>query len=228
MKTSRVCKGLAGLLLATTMATQVQAVMLHMADIVPVPSAVNDFEAVNQDLLNSTWAQQGIRVTQINGDQPQGIWTASGLGLGQRSWYPDAGDDGFSRITLDNGNNFNQVSFFVGSGWITPPQALYFELLDDGNVVLNGHLNDATFLGQWMGFSGGDFDEIRLRATQAPSLGSLDDCAVDAPNRCNYLWLDNIKISSSGRQLPEPVTLALVSGALIAMLGRRRSSQPVA
>lgn len=196
------------------------AASVHLADIVgAAPAAINDFEAVAGGLVGSTWAQQGIRVTQIGGD-PVGIWTASGLGNGARSWYPDAGDDGWTRITLDSGDNFDAVSFFGDSGHITPPQSIYFELADDGVVVLSGLL-DATFAGQWRGFSGGDFDEVRLRASRAPL--SLEACVAVPGSRCNYFWIDDIKIGAAA--LPEPGSVALLLAAAMVARQRRRDGR---
>ncbi len=200
-----------------------QAASVHLANIVPLATAVNDFELAPAHLI-STWSQQGVRATQVSGNGD--IWLGSGLGNGSRSWYPNGGDDGWSRITLDGGANFDAVSFFGGSGWITPPQSLYFELADDGAVVLSGTLA-ASFSGSWFGFAGGDFDEVRVRASQG-NVSGLFDCPSGGPGAnggCNAAWFDDIRVGAA-------VLLPLPSSAWLALLGlglmagtRRASSQ---
>jgi hypothetical protein len=195
------------------------AATVHQANIVPVATAINDFELAPANLV-STWSQQGVRATQVAGDNA--IWLASGFGNGSRSWYPDGGDEGWTRITLDSGNNFDAVSFFGGSGWLQGIQTLYFELADDGGVVLSGTL-PASFLGSWFGFAGGDFDEVRLRASQGNITGLLD-CPSGGPigvSGCNAAWLDDIRVGAAA--VSAPATAGLVLLALwAAALTRRR------
>lgn len=218
MAHAALCAALAG-----TPATPAMAATAHVEDIVPVPTAINDFEAAPGGLIGNSWSQQGIRATQINGDPPNSIWTQAGFGFGARSWYPDAGDDGWTRITLDSGANFGSVSFFGGAGILIPEdgQTLYFELLDDGLQVLSG-ARDSAFNGSWFGFSGGDFDEIRLRARNG-LVTSMDGCLFQHPGLpCNAFWVDNIKIGAD-RVVPEPHAWALLLAALAALRARAPS-----
>lgn len=133
-------------------------------------------------------------------------------------------------------NNFDAVSFYGGSGWLDGVQTMYFELADDGLVVLSGTLA-ATFGGSWYGFAGGDFDELRLRASKG-FVSSLADCppggAGGASNACNFAWLDDIRVGRAGL-LPEPGSAALVllgmglMGLLRLMAGSKRAGMgPVA
>jgi hypothetical protein len=193
-----------------------QAAAVHLSNIVPVATAINDFELAPANLIH-TWSEQGIRATQIGGDGE--IWLANGLGNGNRSWYPDGGDDGWTRITLDSGNNFDAISFFGGSGWSSGLQTLYFELADDNVVVLSGTLG-ATFNGSWFGFAGGDFDEVRIRASQGWVTG-LWDCPSGGPGGpagCNFAWVDDIRVGAAA-VVPEPGVMALVLLALGLMWG---------
>jgi hypothetical protein len=203
------------------------AASVHLANIVADPVGVMDFEDVPAALINGALGHsaQGIRIQQVGGDPGLDIWTTSGFGNG-RAWYPDGGDDGWTRITRTGGENFEAVSFFGGSGWITPPQTLYFELADDAVVVLSGTL-DASFAGSWFGFAGGDFDELRIRASQGFVTG-LDDCpsggAGGASNSCNFFWADDIRIGAARTpgEVPLPSTAWLVLPALLAATATRR------
>lgn len=222
-KMNRTPRFVASLALAATLACTAQAASVHLADIVAAPTGVMDFEDA-PDLFNGAIGRtsNGIRIQQIGGDGGNDIWSASGLGDG-RSWYPDAGDDGWTRIRRVGGANFDALSFFGGSGWITPPQSLYFELADDAAVVLSGTL-DTTFTGSWFGFAGGDFDEVRLRASQGQVMG-LFDCPSGGPGGtggCNAAWLDNIHMGAAVLPLPSTLWLALPALLAAATATRRR------
>lgn len=221
---NRTPRFVAGLALAATVACTAQAASVHLADIVAAPTAVMDFEDAS-DLFNGAigHTNNGISIQQISGDAGNDIWSASGLGNG-RSWYPDAGDNGWTRIRRLGGANFEALSVFGGSGWFTPPQSLYFELADDAVVVLSGTLA-ATFSGSWFGFAGGDFDEVRLRASQGQVTG-LFDCpsggAGGANNNCNFAWVDNIHVGAAVLPLPSTAWLALMALLVAATTTRRR------
>lgn len=200
------------------------AATVHLQDIVASPVAVNDFELA-PEFIAATWSQQGIRATQMDGVPAIGLWTESGLGFGARSWYPNGGDDGWTRLTLDSGENFDAITFFGGSGWLEPPQSMYFELADDGVVVLSGTLA-TSFGGSWYGFAGGDFDEVRLRASGGV-VTSLTDCpsgGAGSPGgvlRCNFAWVDEIQVGAFS-VVPEPGSVPLVALALLALRLSRR------
>jgi hypothetical protein len=208
-----------GLLLAAGAA---QAATVHLADIVAVPAVTIDFEGGPAALAAPVWLEAGVFISQVNSDNNgNDIWLASGLGLGQRSWYPDGGDEGWTRITLLDASNFDAVAMFAGAGNVTPPQTLYVELADNGVVVLSATL-DATYDGSWFSFSGGDFDEIRLRAAHG-QLTALDSCPPqDDGASCNVFWFDNLQIGPAALQVPEPAPAALLAAGLLLLLTRAR------
>lgn len=210
-------------------AATAHAATVHLANIVAAPIGVMDFEDVPAVLLTGAIGHtaDGIRIQQVDGNPGLDIWTAAGLGTG-RSWFPSGGDDGWTRITRLGGLNFDALSFFGGSGWITPPQTLYFELADDDVVVLSGTL-DATFQGSWFGFAGGDFDEVRIRASQGWVTG-LYDCPSGGPgpnNGCNVAWVDDIRIGAFN-VVSTPSTAWLVLPALLAAATLRRPTRRLA
>jgi hypothetical protein len=197
----------------------VSAATVHLANIVPVATAVNDFELAPAFLAN-TWAQQGVRAVQAFGDPGLGqMWMASGFGNGNRSWFPDGGDNGFTRIWLDTHEPFDGIAFFGGSGWLSPEQTMYYELALDNVVVLSGSL-PATFFGSWFGFAGGDFDEVRIRASQGNVNGLFDCPSGGIGGNCNFAWLDDIRVGAA--VVPVPSTAWLVLPALLAAAGARR------
>lgn len=224
----RVAAAHPALLLALVLATgQAPAATVHLADIVAAPAGVMDFEDA-PDFFNGAIGRSGagIHIQQVWGDGladngGNDMWSVSGLGNG-RSWYPDGGDDGWTRISRAGAARFEAISFFAGSGWITAPQTLYFELADNGTVVLSGTL-DTSFGGSWYGFAGGDFDEVRLRASQGWVTGLLD-CPSGGlvGGACNHAWVDDIRIGAA-RELALPGTAWLAMPLLGVAAGLRRA-----
>lgn len=173
------------------------------------------------------WVEQGMRTEQINGDGGVAdIWTTSGLSTTDGfAWYPDGGDDGYTRLTRTLGQNFGSVSLVAGIGWLDDegPSQTAYELLDDGVVVLSGTL-PALFNGAVFGFSGGDFDEVRLRAYRGP-LPTFDSCPPVPGIRCNSLWIDSVRlVDDPMTTVPLPPVGALVALPLGLMAWQRRRS----
>jgi hypothetical protein len=89
---------------------------------------------------------------------------------------------------------------------------LYYELALGGSVLQSGSLATST-AGHWMGFSGGGFDEVRIR----------DDYSFTSSltGGLNAFAIDSIKVTSP---VPEPETYALLLAGLGVMgfIARRR------
>src|SRR5262249_30005379 len=85
-------------------------------------SHFNGFEAVPataNTFFGPSWTEDHIRVEQVNGKSgPQITYSfTSTYGFnGERSWYPDGGDFGYTRIMLDDGSPFDSIDFRRGSG----------------------------------------------------------------------------------------------------------------
>jgi len=200
-------------------------------------SKFNGFEGANPQSGGpyvGGYTEDGIDVDQVpacaSGCSGFSIQTNSindGLGnatfQGLQSWRPPFGDNRYTDITLSDGADFVDVGFLVGSMYTHPGQGspslfLYYQLLNNGVLVQDGTLVH-QIAGYWLGFSGGGFDEIRLRD------GDFYFNVLDTHTfMANGLIVDSIKTKGEAGPLPEPATLALLSLGL-AGLGFSRRKQ---
>jgi len=185
----------------------------------------NGFEAIaplaGDRYTSGSYTEDDVTVENASaGGLNHDIWTACiGPGFcfnpshdGARSWYPDGGDFGYTRITRSGGIDFVDVGFILGSGFASTPLNVYYELAENGVVVKSGELAGFTNTPGYLGFSGGGFDEIRVRNGGASPLTLGDDTR-------NALAIDSIELA--GTVVPEPSSWALLAGGL-AMLGLAR------
>lgn len=204
--------------------------IVHDTDFIPDASRTgfNGFESIPNDGTVFTgglgpYAEGGIRVNQVNGNQGNGISVISFHPEGAFGWFPDAGDTGYTRITLANGGDFDSVGFLVGTG--SAGSTVVYELRENGVAVLTGTLPGipGDFGGAlYLGFSGGGFNEILLRDDS-----QADQLAVTAGG-FNTLALDAIEITggAAGTEMPEPAgvaTFGLIGAALGVYYGWRRN-----
>ena len=187
-----------------------QAATVQTTDYIASPTHFNGFEGIvggsNGD-FGPTYTEDGITVTQVNG-LPNNIWTTftSGFGgQGKYSWYPNGGDYGYTDITLQGGGQFGDISFIAGSGLDGIVHWLYYELALGGSVVQSGSLSQVS--SGWLGFSGGGFDEVRVRDSYGFT-SSLND------GQANTFAVDSIKTVGA---IPEPETYALMLAGLCAV-----------
>ena len=196
-----------------------QAAIVQTTDYIASPTHFNGFEGIgSHNDFGPTYTEDGITVTQVNG-QANNIWTfyTSGFGgQGKYSWYPNGGDYGYTDITLQGGGEFGDIGFIAGSGYGGGAHSLYYELALGGSVVQSGSLSQVS--GGWLGFSGGGFDEVRLRDAHALT-ASLND------GQLNAFAVDSIKTVGA---VPEPETYALMLAGLGAMAWVARRKQRAA
>lgn len=188
-----------------------QAATVETTDFITNPDHFSGFEDVEFVTYNLTHLEDGIVVTQVN--SPQGIYAGfTGWGAqGNRSWYPNGGDDGYTDIKLASGEVINSISFLAGNGWLQNPNYVHYQLLLGGAVVQSGTVESS--LGAWVGFSQGGFDEVRLAGT------NYFDYTVGGEQA---LAIDNVKITAA---VPEPETYAMLLAGLGALgLIRRRTA----
>jgi hypothetical protein len=193
-----------------------QAATVQHTDYIAAPTHFNGFEGiVGGDYGNygPTYTEDGITVTQVNG-QTNDIWTTYTWwgAQGSHAWYPNGGDFGYTSITMQGGGQLGNISFLAGSGFGGGTHSVYYELALGGSVVQSGTLSQVS--GDWLGFSGGGFDEVRLRDSYYPTY-SLNDGQVNA------LAIDSIKVTAA---VPEPETYALMLAGLgvVGFVARRR------
>lgn len=215
--------------LALTAGGPAAAAALQLGLFIAVPDGQATYESAPALLGGQPgWVEQGIRTEQIGGDGGNNdIWTASGLGNGNNdaSWYPDGGDDGYTRITRTLGQDFGSIGFFAGIGWLDEvgPSLIAYELLNDGVSVLSGSLA-AVFTGGSFGFTGGDFDEVRMRAYRGP-LPTFDTCVPVQGISCNSFWVADVRYTEATMTVPAPPAAALAALGL-ALLGWQRRGRP--
>jgi hypothetical protein len=206
------------------------AIITHFSDFIADGSRshFNGFEAIpnNGSVYtggNGPYTEDLISVAQINGDAPNDIYVGSGFWPGSqgRIWYPNGGDQGYTTISLAGGGDFDSVGFNYGTGWNGFSVTLLFELLDNGGVVMSGSAALSTSSANYLGFSGGGFDAIRLRDSISGG-GMVTDGAIQA------LSIDGIETLDVSA-VPEPSSIVLIGiGSIVTGLGAiRRRRQAV-
>jgi hypothetical protein len=197
-----------------------QAISTHSSDFIAdgTRTHFNGFEGMPITTTGAPlYIESNIRVEQINGDGND-IWTLySTWGpQGSRSWYPNGGDNGYTRITMADGSEFGDIGFLRGSG-NSSHVALIYQLFNNGALVASSFTSH-TWTAQYLGFSGGGFDEIRLQ-------DSSSFAATVGNGTHNALALDSIEVRQSPQGVPDGgYTLALMGCALtgLSMAGKRR------
>jgi hypothetical protein len=172
-----------------------------------------------------SYTEDTLRVEQVpwSGNSISIRTTNFGTGFTGQVWGPPGGDLAYTRITQSGGGDFSDVGLQVGSAYTHPGNGssslyLYFELFDNGAMVQSGTLLHQT-AAHWLGFSGGGFDEIRVRDWDFNFSG------MNTGNGANGLIVDSIKIAGdSPPSVPEPGSLALAALSL-GLLARTRRNQ---
>jgi len=169
-----------------------------------------DFNNLNnfQSLLN--YQEDGL---QISADRDYFSWNPPGLD-GSEMFYAVTGALELINITLVNGDNFNDIDMQISSGW--SPSAidtvyLWAQLYNNGTLINEFNINAQS--GEYVGFTGGGFDQILIGSYASEQIRDSRN-----PNARNALALDNI---SAGTVVPAPATLLLPALAMIGIRPRR-------
>src|SRR5215208_1758925 len=154
------------------------AITVHTSDFIPdiTRTNFNGFEAIaplsGNKYTNGSYTEDGVTVENPNGVILNANISTDCIGPGlcfnpshegARSWYPDGGDVGYTHITRAGGIDFIDVGFILGSGFGSTLVNVYYELAENGVVVKSGELAGYNSTPRYLGFSGGGFDEIRVR-----------------------------------------------------------------
>lgn len=212
-------------LVATSAANAVPIV--YTTDFIPngTRTGFNGFEAIPNNGIFFTggagpYAEGGISVTQVNGNAGNDIWATFFSPEGNFGWYPNGGDNGYTRITMTDGSDFGNVGFLLATGYGSSVAG--YELWNNGVLILSGTLpgltNGSTSLGQYLGFGGGGFDEIRLRDIFTGGGSPLP--VNGGASGLNALAIDAIEISA----VPEPISLVVFGGLIVGggLVARKR------
>jgi hypothetical protein len=161
-------------------------------------SNFNGFEGITvTDGFGSTYTEDGITVEQVNGELND-IWpTYTWWGAeGNKAWYPSGGDSGYTKITKQDSSDFVNMGLLIGSGYgANDPMTYVYDVLNNGVSVLSGTLFRNTPQ-NYLGFSGGGFDEVRIGAYY----GNNPNQTL---NGYQALAIDSIETS----RVPEPATI---------------------
>ena len=231
----RLCGALVGVVCLVAPGNTAHAIVVHTTDFIVDSnrSHFNGFESIPNDGIHFTggsgpYTEDSIVVQQINGDPGNSIWVRCTGCLGSAfqgnfAWYPDGGDRGYTELSLTGGVDFSDVGFNFGTGDGLPNTIIY-ELLNNAVVVLTGSLafSSRTIL-NYLGFSGGGFDTIRLRDNACSAIGGsvTDGCF-------QTLTLDNIETQVSAVPLPAALPLFGTGLGIMGFIGWRRKRRMAA
>ncbi len=140
-------------------------------------------------------------------------WNAPGLD-GSEMFYASTGALELVDISLVSGEDFSDIDMQISSGWspiAVGTMYLWVQLYDGESLVSEFDIDATT--GEYVGFTGGGFDLIRIGSYASSEIRDSHD-----ENARNAIAIDNISV---GTFVPAPGSLALGFVGLVAMRRRR-------
>lgn len=201
-------------------AVPANAAIVHFSDFIDDASRTN-FVSFDSATADTEYLEDGVRVSQKD-NNPGDIWTGCGaacnLGTSGNIWYPNGGDNGWTEIAREGGSPFSAVGMLIGSGYGASVVEVVYELLLGERSVMLGRFETG---GGYLGFSGGDFDTVRVGATLGQSLSFFGDGTFQAAA------IDSIELAGDLAPVPVPAGLPLLLAGLggFGLMSQRRKSQ---
>jgi hypothetical protein len=182
-------------------------IMVETRNFIASPTNFNGFECVGGcTTSNGYYTESGIPVGHLPAGSSAGIYAYSDFrspftnGQGNNLWY-GGGQIGYESILAASGFSFSAVQFLVGGGYPSSVHNyLNYELLNEGSVVDKGSMAITSNSMQYVGFSGGGFNQVLIQ--DSDTINSFDKRTIDA------LALD--AISAITAPVPEPSTWTMM------------------
>ena len=200
---------------------QADTIVQKNTNFITTPTNFNGFESIGPDFFPSgtVYSEGGINVAYVGAANIWTTYTPSIGGGGNYGWYENGGGFGFTKITMANNSDFQNIQFLVGNGY-GPNVVINYQLLENGTVVSSGTSVATNRPMAYLGFSGAGFDEIQVQA-----LAPGNNTAFDA-NNFDALAIDSIAVSTISA-IPEPENYAMLLaglGLMGFMVRRRKTS----
>lgn len=206
------------------------AVVIHTGNFLTGWTNYNGFEALGRTITYNGaqgHTEQAITATYVGA--PGVIMSTIGAAEGRYSWYPNAGSYGYTSLTF--GGIIEGVSFLAGTGFsgASSPD-LHYEILLGGVSIASGLAGNLSNYGdgwKWYGFSGVQFDELRLQARSDLATqflpDSYDALALDGIRFNGYWTPPEPEVPSPVPSVPDaPQWALLIAGFGLAGIGARR------